>query len=201
MVDDAAPRDLPPAGAPSEVRRERPTPLDEVRGGLIVFEQSLWHALPRYLRELDRALQASTGRGLPLEAAPIRFGSWIGGDRDGNPNVTPEVTRQACLLARWVAADLYLREIDALRDELSLTDASPELRAAVGDAHEPYRELLRERARAAAWRRARARMASRRRSERRSRHAAPEPMSTSTPRSSRAPLRLCHDRCTQTGKG
>ena len=66
----------------------------------------------------------ATGRGLPLDAAPVRFGSWIGGDRDGNPNVTPEVTRQACLLSRWVAADLYLKEIDALRDELSMTRAS-----------------------------------------------------------------------------
>src|SRR3712207_8409579 len=56
-----------------------------VRGGLLVFEQSLWHALPRYLRELDRALHAHTGRRLPLDTSPIRFGSWMGGDRDGNP--------------------------------------------------------------------------------------------------------------------
>ena len=62
-----------------------------------------------------------TGEQLPLDASPIRFGSWIGGDRDGNPNVTPEVTRQACLLARWMAADLYFREVDALRAELSMT--------------------------------------------------------------------------------
>src|SRR3712207_8902043 len=55
------------------------------------------------------------------------FRSWIGGDRDGNPNVTPEVTRRACLLARWVATDLYLEEIGALRDELSLAAASAEL--------------------------------------------------------------------------
>ena len=79
---------------------------------------------------LDRALRAATGRPLPLDAAPIRFGSWIGGDRDGNPNVTPEVTRQACWLARWMAADLYLREIDALRERaVDRRVASAELRA------------------------------------------------------------------------
>jgi phosphoenolpyruvate carboxylase len=136
-------REIWTAWGTSDVRRERPTVLDEVRGALVVFEQSLWHALPRYLREVDRALHASTGEGLPIDAVPIRFGSWVGGDRDGNSNVTPDVTRRACLLARWVAARLYLHEIEALRDELSLTDASPELRAVIGDAHEPYRELLR----------------------------------------------------------
>jgi phosphoenolpyruvate carboxylase len=127
-----------------ETRDERPTPLDEVRGGLIVFEQSLWDALPRFLRSVDRALVAATGRGLPLDAAPVRFGSWIGGDRDGNPNVTPEVTRKACLLARWMAADFYLTEINALRGELSMTRASGALRQRVGDAREPYRALLRD---------------------------------------------------------
>jgi len=128
-----------------EVRRIRPTPLDEVRGGLVVFEQTLWHALPRYLRELDRALLLHTGRRLPLNVSPIRFGTWMGGDRDGNPNVTPEVTRQTGLLARWMAADLYFREVDLLRAELSMAQCSGELRAVVGDAaHEPYRHLLRD---------------------------------------------------------
>jgi phosphoenolpyruvate carboxylase len=137
-------REIRTAWGTSEVRQERPTPLDEVRAGLIVFEQSLWEALPRYLREVDRALTATTGRGLPLDVTPLRFGSWIGGDRDGNPNVTPAVTRRACLLGRWVAAGLYLREVTALRDELSFTSASSDIRARVGDAHEPYRELLRD---------------------------------------------------------
>jgi phosphoenolpyruvate carboxylase len=120
------------------------TPGDEVRGGLVVIEQTLWDAVPQHLRALDRALRDATGRPLPVEAAPIRFGSWIGGDRDGNPNVTPDVTVQACLLARWMAADLYWREIDALRSELSMRDGSDELRARVGNASEPYRALLKE---------------------------------------------------------
>ncbi|MBA3270144.1 MAG: phosphoenolpyruvate carboxylase, partial [Acidobacteria bacterium] len=140
---DSLKREIEAAWASSEIRSQRPSPLDEVRGGLVIFEQSLWDALPRHFRNMDRALRAATAHGLPLDIAPIRFGSWIGGDRDGNPNVTADVTRRACLLARWVAADLYLRDLDALRDELSLTTATPELRAAAGDAPEPYRQLLR----------------------------------------------------------
>lgn len=127
-----------------EVRHTQPTPLDEVRWGLVVFEQTLWDAVPANLRALDRALRESIGRSLPRDAAPIRFGSWMGGDRDGNPHVTPEITVHATLLARWMAADLYLKELAALRSELSLSDASPELRARVGNTREPYRALLRD---------------------------------------------------------
>jgi phosphoenolpyruvate carboxylase len=127
-----------------EIRPTRPTPNDEVISGLLIFEQTVWDALPRYLRVLDAALVRATGRRLPLDAAPIRFGSWIGGDRDGNPTVTPEVTRRACLVARWIAANLYEREIDALRFDLSMTDAIPELRERAGGAREPYRAILRE---------------------------------------------------------
>jgi phosphoenolpyruvate carboxylase len=136
-------REIVTAWETSEVRERQPTPLDEVRSGLIVFEQSLWDALPRYVRSLDSALRGATGHGLPIDAAPLRFGSWIGGDRDGNPNVTPTVTRRACLLSRWAATGLYLKEIDAVRDELSIESAIPELREIVKDVHEPYRELLR----------------------------------------------------------
>jgi phosphoenolpyruvate carboxylase len=129
--------------ATEEVRRHKPTPEEEVRGGLAVFEQVLWTAVPRFLRELSQSLEAHCGSGLPLGAAPIRFGSWMGGDRDGNPNVTPETTARACLLARWMAADLYLREVELLREELSMNECSDELRAEVGEVWEPYRELLR----------------------------------------------------------
>jgi len=135
-------REIATAWQTDEVRHERVTPLDEVRAGLVVFEESLWNAVPVYLRTLSRAVEQATGRPLPLEATPITFGSWIGGDRDGNPNVTPEVTRQATWLARWMAADLYLRDIAALRAELSISTASPELLERTGGAREPYRALL-----------------------------------------------------------
>jgi phosphoenolpyruvate carboxylase len=142
-IEAALGREIMASWGTTDVRDERPTPLDEVRSGLIVFEESLWTAVPRYLRGVDRALREATGRALPLEAVPVTFGSWIGGDRDGNPNVTPDVTRRACLLSRWVAATLYLDELNALRNELSLETASEELMLAAGEGPEPYRRLLR----------------------------------------------------------
>ena len=127
-----------------EIRRTRPTPVDEAKWGFAVIEHSLWHAIPNYLRKADQALHAATGLRLPLEAAPIRFASWMGGDRDGNPNVTAPVTREVLLLARWMAADLYLRDIDHLASELSMQKASPALQAKVGDSVEPYRAVLKQ---------------------------------------------------------
>ena len=125
-----------------EIRYERPTAVDEAKWGFAVIENSLWQALPRFLRSLDQALVSATGDGLPIDAAPIRIASWMGGDRDGNPNVTHEVSQQVFLLGRWMAADLYLRDIQALRAELSMWQASDELRAQVGDSREPYRTVL-----------------------------------------------------------
>ncbi len=125
-----------------EVHRERITPLQEARAGLLVFEQSLWKAVPSFLRELDGQLLATTGQGLPLGVTPFRFGSWMGGDRDGNPNVTAETTRRVLALGRSLAAQLYIRELDRLWDELSAVDATPELRALAGDDPEPYRAVI-----------------------------------------------------------
>jgi phosphoenolpyruvate carboxylase len=132
-----------------EVNRKKPKPTDEARGGLVTVEQSLWQAIPDYLESLDHALRAHTGRGLGLDAAPVRMASWMGGDRDGNPNVTPETTVRVLLLGRWMAATLDLREVEALREELSMARATPELEAAADavrpgvSVREPYRELLR----------------------------------------------------------
>ena len=127
-----------------EIRRQRPTPVDEAKWGFAVIEHSLWQAVPNHLRKVDRDLFERTGRHLPLDAAPVRFASWMGGDRDGNPNVTAAVTREVLLLARWMAADLFLRDIDQLAAELSMQQASPALREQVGDRPEPYRNLLKQ---------------------------------------------------------
>ena len=128
-----------------EIRHFKPTPVDEAKWGFTAIEQTLWQAIPMFLREFDAALQQHTGQGLPLEHSPLRFASWMGGDRDGNPNVTHTVTQEVLLLARWVAADLYWKDIDALRWELSLETCNEALREHVGaDSREPYRDLLRE---------------------------------------------------------
>uniref|UniRef100_A0A7N0UE36 phosphoenolpyruvate carboxylase n=1 Tax=Kalanchoe fedtschenkoi TaxID=63787 RepID=A0A7N0UE36_KALFE len=110
-----------------ELRRHKPTPVDEARAGLNIVEQSLWKAVPRYLRRVNNALKKHTGKSLPLTCTPIKFGSWMGGDRDGNPNVTAKVTRDVSLLSRWMAIDLYVREIDSLRFELSMNQCSDRL--------------------------------------------------------------------------
>ncbi|QGZ30362.1 phosphoenolpyruvate carboxylase [Stutzerimonas stutzeri] len=125
-----------------EIRRSRPTPVEEAKWGFAVIENSLWQALPNVLRQTDQVLHRSTGLHLPLDAAPIRFASWMGGDRDGNPNVTAKVTREVLLLARWVAADLFLHDVDGLITALSMQTASDELLRHTGESAEPYRALL-----------------------------------------------------------
>jgi phosphoenolpyruvate carboxylase len=108
-----------------------------------VVEDSLWQAVPDYLRRLDEALFEACGEHLPLEAAPVSFVSWMGGDRDGNPNVTAPVTREVLLLSRWQAMDLYLGDLEQLLEDLSVTHCTAALRQWAGDSHEPYREVLR----------------------------------------------------------
>ena len=128
-----------------EIRQQRPTPVDEAKWGFTTIEQTLWNAVPKFMRELDDLVKNECGQALPLNIAPIRFASWMGGDRDGNPNVTHTITQEVLWLSRWQAADLYLRDIEALRWELSIQQCSDELRQALGQDHpEPYREYLRE---------------------------------------------------------
>jgi len=128
-----------------EIRQHRPTPVDEAKWGFTTIEQTLWNAVPKFIRELDGMVQEQCGQSLPLSVAPVRFASWMGGDRDGNPNVTQHITQEVLWLSRWKAADLYLRDIEDLRWELSIQQCSEELQQALGSSHpEPYREYLRD---------------------------------------------------------
>ncbi len=125
-----------------EVRDHKPSPLDEAQWGFFLVESSLWEALPCYMREFSELSERHLGYPLPLDASPVRFSSWMGGDRDGNPLVTAEVTAKTCLMARWVAADLYLNDLQRLRAELSMDHCSAPIRVQVGPAEAPYRAFL-----------------------------------------------------------
>ncbi|WP_100644464.1 phosphoenolpyruvate carboxylase [Alteromonas facilis] len=126
-----------------EIRTVRPTPVDEARWGFSVIENSLWEAVPEFLRDMDCRLNNNYDLTLPLDAKPVQFSSWMGGDRDGNPFVTSKVTEQVLLLARKRAAKLFAIDLDKLQVELSMSDCNGALREQVGDVLEPYRAILR----------------------------------------------------------
>ncbi|HEY1620346.1 MAG TPA: phosphoenolpyruvate carboxylase, partial [Streptosporangiaceae bacterium] len=147
----------------SALRVQAMQPLDEVRTGTAAFDQTLFRVVPELYRSLDRALQGEwSGRVPPLAPAFLRYGSWIGADRDGNPFVTAEVTAQTVL----IHAEHALRALEAAATRvgrsltlhaaapgpasdlgLALTAARrehPELLAelAARSPQEPYREFL-----------------------------------------------------------
>ncbi|EPS69811.1 hypothetical protein M569_04952 [Genlisea aurea] len=126
LIEDLV-RELTSLWQTDELRRHKPTPVDEARAGLNIVEQSLWRAVPHYLRRLSNSLKKHTGKPLPLTCTPIKFGSWMGGDRDGNPNVTAQAMCYVSLLSRWMAIDLYVREVDNLRFELSMNQCNEKL--------------------------------------------------------------------------
>jgi phosphoenolpyruvate carboxylase len=121
-----------------EVRRSRPKPEDEARAALNVITSTVWDSVPRFLRFLDIALRKiGIEQGIPLDSRQFVFSSWAGGDRDGNPNVTPQVTWDTVLLNRFRAAELFLEAIENLMFELSLHYCSPELRKYINTLPKP----------------------------------------------------------------
>lgn len=131
-----------------ELRRLKPTVQDEVKGGLN-YVTSIAQALPMLQRDLSRAFARVYGR--PTDARlPLRFSSWMGGDRDGNPFVTPQATRETLALHRERARELMLRAISQAYADLSQEDETQEDGPAEGGdsaqtpEHAPYRTELRE---------------------------------------------------------
>ncbi len=118
-----------------EVRARRPSPLDEVRGGLYYLERSAWRVAPILYRDLQEAVEHYAPEAAGAVRPYLRFGSWMGGDRDGNPAVTVEVTERTLELHRERALRLYLDEVAALARELSISTrqvgVSAELEASV----------------------------------------------------------------------
>jgi phosphoenolpyruvate carboxylase len=104
-----------------EVRSRRPTVYDEIKMGLDYYDISIFATLPSLYREIAEALNAAYGLSLEAHDLPkvLVFGSWIGGDRDGNPFVTPEVTRNAIQLAREHLLYFYDGQLQMVIDLLS----------------------------------------------------------------------------------
>ena len=126
-----------------ELKRTKPSPLDEARWGLAVIEDSLWDIIPRVYKRLNDIFRKNLNQDLPRNFNPIQFGSWMGGDRDGNPNVTSEVTKKVILFSRWQAAKLYERELTKLIQDLSMEECSQVIKKVTGNSFEPYRVYLR----------------------------------------------------------
>ncbi|MBV9773501.1 MAG: phosphoenolpyruvate carboxylase, partial [Gemmatimonadetes bacterium] len=123
-----------------EVRRRRPSVTDEVRMGLDYYPGVLLPTIPELYVEMADALQKSYGGEVEAGALPpvVRFGSWIGGDRDGNPFVTPQVTREALQLARETVLDHYVRTLEGLVERLSASTHQVPVAPALLEALERY---------------------------------------------------------------
>ena len=158
LLDDALRREIASIWQTDEVSRVKPSPQSEAERGTLVLETVLWEVLPSFLRKLDATMKSSMGDGygLPLTASPFKFASWMGGDRDGNPNVTPDVTREVCLTNRIKAATLLEADVRELMNLISgnpprglddkcrfASEAMDKIRERAGqDSRAPFRSYL-----------------------------------------------------------
>ena len=126
-----------------DLKRVKPSPFDEARWGLAIIEDSLWDTIPKVYRRLNSIFVQNMDKGLPKNFNPIEFGSWMGGDRDGNPNVTAKVTKEVILLSRWEAAKLYEKSLTKIIRSYSMEKCSKKILRTVGKSYEPYRLFLR----------------------------------------------------------
>jgi phosphoenolpyruvate carboxylase len=137
-----------------EVRSRRPTVYDEVKMGLDYYDVSIFETLPSLYREISEALRTAYGIEIETLALPqvLYFGSWIGGDRDGNPFVTPQVTREAIQLARGHLLLYYQRQLDEITglltssaQQIAVSDALlVRLKAYVAQVHTPEAQVFGE---------------------------------------------------------
>jgi len=137
-----------------EVRSRRPTVYDEIKMGLDYYDVSIFETLPSLYREISLALEASYGLEIDTLDLPqvLEFGSWIGGDRDGNPFVTPQVTRDSIQLARGHLLLYYQRQLQEIIDLLTTSaqqrpvsgELLARLEAYVAQVHTPEAQVFGE---------------------------------------------------------
>jgi phosphoenolpyruvate carboxylase len=135
-----------------EVRSRRPTVYDEIKMGLDYYDVSIFETLPVLYREISEALRATYGLHIEPHELPLvlRFGSWIGGDRDGNPFVTPQVTRDAIDLARGHLLVYYLGRLQEIIQLLTTSaqqrpvseELMTRLNAYVAQVHTPEAQIF-----------------------------------------------------------
>jgi phosphoenolpyruvate carboxylase len=117
-----------------ELRLDRPEPLDEAMNALYYLDDLSTNTVPEVLNDFARELKRLK-IDLPVTARPLTFGTWIGGDRDGNPNITPEITEEAVVLQVNHAIRTTMAAMNRLRQMLSVSTriagATPELSASV----------------------------------------------------------------------
>ena len=104
-----------------ELFSQKPTVIDEVKSALYYYNRSLLKAVPRLMLDMESSLEDYYGKSktdAPL-APVVKFRSWIGGDRDGNPFVTPDITKEAYRLQSEVAMEAHLADVDLMVQRLS----------------------------------------------------------------------------------
>jgi phosphoenolpyruvate carboxylase len=130
-----------------DVRTARPTVRDEIRMALDYFESSLFDTLPVLYAEVGQALHAELPETPPVEMGDlpqlVAFGSWIGGDRDGNPFVTGETTAEALAMARALVLGHYRRRVQTIFDQLGSSTQQAGVSAELRSALEVYAAQLR----------------------------------------------------------
>ena len=127
-----------------EIRRTKPTPIEESRWGFAVVEDTLWDAIPRYCDIIDKICIKHLGQRLSLHISPVKLGSWMGGDRDGNPFVTHKTTRDVCLYSQVTICDFYLKSLDNISYHLAISDCNNALKKFTGITHQPYRVFIKK---------------------------------------------------------
>jgi len=127
-----------------EVRRRAPTVRDEVKMGLDYYQACLIRALPEVYEEMADAFRETYGREVGAAELPrvVRFGSWIGGDRDGNPFVTADCTRDALTMARELILDFYVEAAGELHERLSASTKQARSSGALVGALEEYERTM-----------------------------------------------------------